>query len=107
MVQKVLNGIRNSWRRTVSRAQLKDVSQRKKVAEGGQKAIESSSDPMIQLAFGRWRGPQASETLRRPSSGRTRQLCTHLESSIRAERHIGLSRRYVHITAQLWSCQRL
>ena len=53
MVQKVLNGKspQQLAQDTVSQTQLKDVSQRKKVAEGGQKAIESSSDPMIQLAL--------------------------------------------------------
>jgi Peptidase S46 len=52
LVQKVLNGKspRDLADDTVSGTQLGDVSVRKKLAEGGLKAIEESNDPMIQLA---------------------------------------------------------
>jgi hypothetical protein len=53
LVQKILAGKspRQLAEDAVSRSQLGEVGPRKKLAEGGQKAIESSSDPMIQLAL--------------------------------------------------------
>lgn len=54
LVQKVLNGKspRQLAHDTVSETHLGDVSVRKKLAEGGLKAIEESNDLMIQLARG-------------------------------------------------------
>ena len=53
LVQKVLNGNkpRQLAEDAVAQSQLKDVSVRKKLAEGGQQAIQGSTDPMIQLAL--------------------------------------------------------
>ena len=52
LVKKVLSG-QSPQRRAaelVQRSRLRDVSQRKKLAEGKQAAIQASDDPMIQLA---------------------------------------------------------
>jgi hypothetical protein len=53
LVQKVLNGKspQQLAQDAVSQSQLKEVSVRKKLTEGGQKAVDGSSDPMVQLAL--------------------------------------------------------
>jgi peptidase S46-like protein len=53
LVQKVLGGQSPQAvaQHLISQSRLKDVSVRKKLSEDGQKAIEGSSDPMIQLAL--------------------------------------------------------
>src|SRR6266849_4208245 len=52
LVQKVLGGKSPQARadELVRGTKLKDVEERKRLAEGGMKAVEASSDPMIQLA---------------------------------------------------------
>jgi hypothetical protein len=53
LVQKVLEGKspQQLAQDTVSQSRLKQVAARKQLAEGGQTAIEGSTDPMIQLAL--------------------------------------------------------
>jgi len=53
LVQLVLNGhsLQGFAEDVLSHSQLKDLAVRKKLAEGGSKAIEGSSDAMIQLAL--------------------------------------------------------
>src|SRR5206468_9690921 len=53
LVQKVLNGKspQQLAQDTISQSQLKEVNARKKLAEGGQKAVDGCNDPMVQLAL--------------------------------------------------------
>jgi hypothetical protein len=52
LVRKVLNGKSPAARAAelISGTKLKEVAERKKLAQGGKKAIEQSQDPLIQLA---------------------------------------------------------
>ena len=106
LVQKVLAGQSPDERadELIRGSKLKDVAVRKRLAAGGLKAIEASTDPMIQLA--RLVDPEARRLRtiydNQVDEPQAAGVCQNRAGAVRRVRKEHLSRRDVHVAAGVW-----